>query len=209
MSDEQGFRRNKPVYVGNALLGYYPGRRRKTKRPFRRKVLQLRELEGLIRHRHGAIIPQTDDAIIYAEIAAIMHLVIDRDGIENSFPAWCRRWMPWADSKLVERILYEDLRQHHQMPSDDALGQLLRLTYAERTELDIRCIGSHDVTRRERAKLKAQRKREQDRARKRRKRRDSGIRSRTDYERFSASRQKPWREAGISRSTWYRRKRCS
>ena len=200
--------RKQPVYLGGALLGYratpeHPRRKRR----YQRGIHQLRELERLIKHRHGVVIPETDDGVIYGEVAAIMHLIIDRDSIEKSFPAWCRRWMPWANAKIVEQLLYEDLRPHHQMPSDDALGHMLRLTFAERAELDIRGLGSHDVTKRERAKLQASKRREQDRARKRKMRRQTGSKPRSEYEAQSLSKRSPWRDEGISRRTWYRRNR--
>ena len=196
-----------PIYSGKALLGYRDiGFPKKGQFTYNLNIQQLRELERIIKHRHGPIIPETDDAIIYAEVAAIMHLIIDREGIENSFPNWCHRWMPWAEKQLIDKLLYEELQQHYVMPSADALGRMLKLSYAERSDLNIRAIRCYDVTREECDKLQATKRREKDRARKKLKRRSEGVKPRPEYVTHSASRQQPWIKEGISRSTWYRRK---
>ncbi len=198
------------VLFGDVSLGYWVLLRPKAKTGWRynRTLHQLRDLEDIIRHRHGATVPETDDATIYGDVAAILHLITDRDGIEKSFPAWCSRWMPWASRDLVDQMLYDHLRQHYRAPCDDSLARMIRLSYAERQELGITTFGSHDVAKKDRAKLQAQHRRERDKARKTTIRRKRGSMTRAAYEANSASRRKPWDQLGMSRSKYYRHRRA-
>ena len=194
------------VYQGGAILGYRSEIPREKKR-YCLQLHRLRELEKIITHRHGLVIPQTEDADIYVDFAAMLLLVIDREAVETALPEWCKRWAPWADKKFIEAALYERLKQRYEMPCADTLGKMLHLSYQERSFLDVRTIGSHDVDRKGRAKLQAQKRRERDKARKAKQRRGKGSVVREDYLARSLSRQTPWLKEGISRSAWYRRRR--
>ncbi len=59
---------------------------------------------------------------------------------------WCGRWMPWAATKVVEELIYERTKVRYSSLTADALGKALHLSYAERTALKIRTIGSYDVS---------------------------------------------------------------
>lgn len=88
----------------------------------------------------------------------------------------------------------------------DNLGKYLRITDEMRTALQIRTIGSFDVSKRQRAA----RRRARDRELKRTKRRQRGAKLRAEYLAANAiSRDQPWRTEGISRRTWYRRRGTS
>jgi hypothetical protein len=82
--------------------------------------------------------------------------------------------------------------------SADNLAKFLGVTYAQRQALRITTIGSIDVKKRARKEL---RKRE-DRLAAERKRRERGIRPQSE----SLSATQPWKELGISRRTWERRR---
>jgi len=85
----------------------------------------------------------------------------------------------------------------------DKLGKFLGVTYAQRQKLAITTIGSIDVNKRSRALLRKRK----NRLHNERKRRAQGIRPRAAYEENSLVHIKPWEAEGISRRTWYRRKR--
>jgi hypothetical protein len=88
----------------------------------------------------------------------------------------------------------------------DALGRYLQLTDELRTALEIRTIGSVDISKRQRAA----RRKEQKRALKREMRRKQGAKTRTEYLGVnSVSRLQPWKAERISRRTWYYRRKTA
>jgi hypothetical protein len=88
----------------------------------------------------------------------------------------------------------------------DVLAKYLHLTDKMRTELQIRTIGSVDVSKQQRAR----RRKEQKRAHKQVKRRKQGIKPRAEYlAANSISRLQPWKAEGISRRTWYYRRKAT
>src|SRR5262249_33843760 len=102
----------------------------------------------------------------------------------------------------VEAIL-ERADAMRQCRSADKLARFLGVTYAQRERLGLNTIGSIDVDKRCRTLLRRHKKRRYDE----RKRRARGARPRTEYEESSLMRAKPWEAEGISRATWYRRRR--
>jgi hypothetical protein len=79
----------------------------------------------------------------------------------------------------------------------DRLAKCLGVTYAQRQQLGLTTIGSVDIGKRARKELRKRRTR----LRKKRMRRARGMRPQSE----SLSATRPWRELGMSRSTWYRR----
>jgi len=97
--------------------------------------------------------------------------------------------------------MYAEAAAHPKRWTADELARFLNLHWAERNELNIRTIGSVDVTKAERQALRLARKKERDRNRQRQKRASKrGIR-------FNLSKAQPWKAEAISRATWYRRHR--
>jgi len=94
----------------------------------------------------------------------------------------------------------DDMRQHR---SADKLARFLGVTFPQRNALGISTIGSVDVNRRARALLRKRRRR----LREERRRRSRGARPRAEYEANSLSRGKPWEAEGMSRRSWYRKRR--
>jgi hypothetical protein len=94
----------------------------------------------------------------------------------------------------------DDLRQHR---TADSLARFLGVTYAQRQRLGIATIGSIDVNRRARRLLRKRRQRLNSECR----RRSRGARPRVEYRENALMRTEPWKAEGISRRTWYRRKR--
>jgi len=84
------------------------------------------------------------------------------------------------------------------------LGEMLNLTAAEREVCRIRSIDACDETREERKARLAEARKVTDREAKKAKR---GRTPREIYEGQSWSVKQPWKEAGVSRATWYRKLR--
>ena len=98
--------------------------------------------------------------------------------------------------------------QRQRIDTADQCAERLRLSYEERNfGSGITTIGSFDVNKRERAKRRKERKRIRDRERQARKRAERGAVPRAEYLARSLSRTKPWKQSGIKRRTWERRRR--
>lgn len=182
----------------------------KHKSNFSRAGKRLRELERLIRDRHGAV-PDTDDAEFYLTPVAqcFRKILVDKgkpaavDDVVKRFGFWCEKWAPRLGPAEIERVASDATLTT--WTSDDRLGAHLRLTHADRSRLRITTIGSHDVDRKSRKKLQRAKKRQCDRIRAEMRRRAKGAKPRADYEAQSLSRTRPWEQIGISKRTYYRR----
>ncbi|MDC9811906.1 MULTISPECIES: hypothetical protein [Rhizobium] len=193
------------IKLGDCLLGYKAVQRRARGGRWNHFHGRMREIERLIRHRHGAIVPEADDALIYVEVIAGLAFVEFRQEFAEVVLSWSARWLPWAGKACIEEVIYERTKVRFSPLSADALGHALHLSYAERCALDIRTIGAFDVPKRKRAKLQKEKRRQRDRSRKEEQRRAAGGISRADYLANSFSQVRPWEAFGISRRTWERR----
>jgi hypothetical protein len=128
------------------------------------------------------------------------------DHLVGRLSLWCERWTSKASILQCRDAAREALRRGRIDTADDCAAQL-RLSYEERTRLRITTIGSFDVNKRERAKLRMQRKRIRDRERQARKRAERGALPRSEYLARSLARTQPWKRHGIHRRTWERRRR--
>jgi hypothetical protein len=188
----------------------------KHKKLYDRTVHRLREIERIIKHRYG-VLPETDDVDIFLNQIACCQLQMRRkklgqlpefDDLVGRLSLWCERWAPKASIFQCRDAAREALRQLNIDTADECAAQL-RLSYEERSRLHITTIGSFDVNKRERAKLRKQRKRIRDRDRQARKRAERGALPRAEYLARSLSRTKPWKPSGIKRRTWERRRRAA
>ncbi len=184
----------------------------KYKKPYDRTVHRLREIERIIKHRYE-VLPDTDDADIFLNQVACCQLQMRRktlgqlpefDDLVDRLSLWCERWAPEASILQCRDAVREALRRRRIDTADDCAAQL-RLSYDERTRLRITTIGSFDVNKRERAKLRRERKWIRDRDQQARKRAERGALSRAEYLARSLARTQPWN--GIHRRTWERRGR--
>ena len=99
----------------------------------------------------------------------------------------------------AEKIIQEAATAR-QRRSADALARFLGLIYKMRTALGITTIGSIDIDKRQRAKIRKERARVAEQYR----RRARGAKPRSE----SALRKRPWKQDGVGRSTYYKRKRA-
>ncbi|NEK34099.1 hypothetical protein [Rhizobium leguminosarum] len=213
-SEKQGVKADRPeglardvtaIKIGDCLLGYKAVQRRTRASRWNHFRGRMREIEKMIRHRHGDIVPEADDALIYVEVIAGLALVEFKEEFVEVVLGWAARWLPWAGKADIEDVIYERTKVRFSDLSADALGHALHLSYAERSALDIRTIGAFDVPKRKRAKLQKEKRRQRDRSRKEEQRRAAGALSRADYLANSFSQARPWEAFGISRRTWERR----
>ncbi|MBU4529188.1 MAG: hypothetical protein KUA43_18095 [Hoeflea sp.] len=197
------------VMLGRVIWKEKPGRKRAPRQDwsYSRELQRVREIEKLIRARHGAMIPNpagTDDVdtcLAYVRAVALTPRTQD-------VKPWCAKWAPWIDAVSLEMIEALGMKRRLMIKAD-AVAKLLSVTMAERTRLGLRTIGACDMSTADRKKQAKAAKRERDRIRQEQKRRAVGRKDRASYEAASLSRLKPWEVEGISRRTWERRRDAS
>jgi hypothetical protein len=188
--------------------------RRTTFKRFSRAGLRLRNLERVIRERHGRV-PDTDDVDVYLIQVAhcFRQIAVDRGSrvtvgaLLKTFGFWCEDKAPRVCRQQVEQIACGVIAVGT-LPADDECGRAIRLTYAERTRLRISAIGSMDVDRAMRTLLAKERRKERDRLRITKKRREKGVTPRAIWlASNNLSKTEPWKAMGICRRTWERRQK--
>lgn len=192
------------VKVGGCILGYETIRQKRRKGTWKHFRGRLAEIEKIVRHRHGPVIPETDDAFIYPEVIASLAFVEYREDFADVVLGWCAKWMPWAPHHQVEELIYERTQVLFSPLSADALGRKLHLSLAERCALDIRTIGAFDSTKRQRTQQQKQKRRQRDRDRKSKQRRAAGALTRETYLANALTQTRPWESFGLSRRQWER-----
>lgn len=181
------------------------GRTRVSRREwvFSPALMRLREIEKVIKHRHGSFIPDpegTDDRDVCT--AYIKAAAFSLTG--QPMPDWCRKWAPWATSADILDIVSQ-AETRKRMMTADGVAALLCVSWDERTKLNLTTIGACDMTAAERAVMAKERKRERDRIRQEANRREEGRRDRKAHAETTLLHSKPWEKEGISRATWFRR----
>ncbi|MCK1562457.1 hypothetical protein IVB08_00330 [Bradyrhizobium sp. 173] len=160
--------------------------------------------------------PKTDDADIYVQeiaecysmVLAEKHIEVTADSVFERLHIWCARWAPDFPVNLMRATARQAAAQAGRLSGSELVGQRLRLSHKERSELKIVTIGSYDVDRKTRKRLARDRKRKRDRDRAAQKRALEGRQSREEYlAAHRASRDQPWITLGISRRTYYRRQK--
>ncbi len=147
------------------------------------------------------MLPDTDDRETYLRFWAWhnLHSKHQHDGLR----AFGLRLGVVLTEAEIEATLRHVQRRELRKFNASTLGKHLRLTDHERILLRITTIEAHDITPAERHRLRRTMKTIKERER----RRAQGVKPRAIYERNSLTRTKPWKGQGISRTTWYRRRR--
>ena len=166
--------------------------------------VRIKEIERLIQHRHGGAIPDADDSDRNVYLVA-QHLRELGDGLEWRLAVWCNKWAPDLSTADIRRIAERVLARPRRF-SAQSMADLLGLTLAERTALEITTIGATDVSSDERAQQQAAKKRERNRKYAERKRRAKGAVPRAEYLDNSLSKTRPWENQGVHRRTWERQR---
>ncbi|HWU63591.1 MAG TPA: hypothetical protein VN112_16350 [Ensifer sp.] len=197
------------VLLDGVIFREKPSRKRakRVEWTFSVELQRMREIEKVIRHRHGGPIPDpsgSDDVdLCKAYLKAAAFTPSGQD-----MAAWANVFAPWANPVEVQ-LLASQGRNREKMLGADAVAKMLFVTLAERTKLGLKTIGACDVSKDDRLKLSKQTKRERDRNRQRDKRAAQGRMDRASYEAASLTKLAPWEEEGISRRTWERRRVAS
>ncbi|WP_050626691.1 hypothetical protein [Bradyrhizobium viridifuturi] len=166
-------------------------------------LLRLCELERLWSVRYGGTLPNDDAGADDLWIAA--QLISRRQGdIPTKVVAWARVWAPWCSAGEAAALAAHVVSHPYKFTAD-VLAEKVGLIYAERQALGIKTIGSTDVNSADRERLRRQRSR----ANEQRKRRADGAVPRDLYEENSNESLRPWEDDGVSRATWYRRRRAA
>lgn len=162
--------------------------------------MRVSELSRLFTCRYGEVLPDDDagrdDATIMCHHLAALH-GDPRPKVMGFLELRCP-WMPIAEAKA---LLVETIAKPRRWRADK-LAWRLRLTHADRATLKITTIGSID-------KAKSQRwreRKERTRLAKEERRRAAGAKARVEYLATVRSGQ-PWKALGISRATWFRRRK--
>lgn len=164
--------------------------------------LRMRDLQTVFWHRYKGRELSPDDSGKEDALVAVHHLLNYAIDPQGRARAWLAEWCPWMHDLEARRLIRTAIDQPRRYRAD-TLAIRLNLTAAERSRLDVTTIGAVDMLKEKRAA----RRRQRDRARKERERRDRGAKTAAEIKTNSKSRQAPWKAAGMSRATWYRRHR--
>jgi hypothetical protein len=173
----------------------------------------LREIERAI-----SLLDIDQTRKLLPEIAYTIWVRLTQSGrpfMDDELPLGIRAWFArvGADIFDADEIINAAEKAKQRPDSDrlakaDRMAELLDLKYDDRQRLGIFTIGAIDKTKRQRANLKKKRNRENVRKRAEVKRREQNRPSRAEWlSQHNRSKTKPWVQAGISRSKWYRRLR--
>ncbi|MFG1344377.1 hypothetical protein V5F59_05750 [Xanthobacter autotrophicus DSM 431] len=179
----------KAVKFGAVVLGYTKPAHKSRRGDLR--PLRLAELRRIIRNRHGAGGADTDDASIYLAFAA--HHLPDAPAIRT----FARRFTPGVLADELEEVIDAALAKSRRFTAD-AAAKALGVRRAERDHLGLRTIGATDHGAAARATERKRKNRDAKRATRAAMPKRETI---TDAE--------PWKAAGISRATWYRRQQAA
>lgn len=177
-------------------------KRRKRRRSSPRQLasLRLRDLAKLFRGRYGTQLPD-DDAGRDDVVVALNHLAHLPRPLE-AIDKWIEVWAPWLTIR-EQRELAAGALQQRQVWKADELAWRLHVTAAERARYGLTTIGAIDET----SAARLTRRETSNRERQRLRRRANGVAERSEYLARSVAKAAPWKAEGISRATWYRRRK--
>jgi hypothetical protein len=174
------------------------------KHPFDMAVQRVAELQMLFIDLYGkgcdaAYVLPDDDAGRDNAFIMVCHLALCPVAPRWYRVNWLKAHTPWMSGAEQQKLLRRKVLTF----KADTLALRLGVTYAMRQRLGFRTIGAYDVTKEMRKIRVAREQREKDRKRKEATRRANGAKPQAE----SAARTKPWEALGISKATYYRRKK--
>jgi hypothetical protein len=169
--------------------------------------IRLRDLRRYCRHRYGAVLPDDDagrhdlrELLLPVSLGAAPARVM-----ANTIQIWAP-WMSETEAAgLIAQI--QAMPRYERCTTAEVLGKRLNVINAEREQLGLRTIAPADMTKRQFAEYRKAKRRMRQKLRLQRKRQQAGRKPRSQYLAASRTKQKPWKAEGISRASWYRRKR--
>lgn len=161
--------------------------------------LRLREMERIFQHRFGKFLPNDGDGRRMLQAYADC-LPFAKGSVLERLTGFINARAPWAI--LEAEAMAEAAEMAARWQDADEMANRIGLSLADRELLEVRTIGAVGITKRQRRALQKAKRRERETKR----RRASGAKPRAEYEAGSISRAEPWKAAGISRRTWFRRR---
>jgi hypothetical protein len=176
-------------------------KRRGWKRPIGIAALRVAELDREFTDRYGAMVLPDDDSA-RDDIEIMLHHLIRRSREpKRKIPQWLDARAPWFNGNerdaLVDKVLANPLKFRA-----DTLAARIGLTAERRARLKIRTIGAVDQTAAERKEARRRASIE----RKRAYRCAAGTPQRQEQRGQSINALAPWKDAGVCRRTWFRRR---
>ena len=192
-------------------LAHSPRLGKRKRRPFSFVHCRLREIERAIPLLDVDQIRRLLPEVAYTHWVRLTHS--GRPFVDDTLPLGIRAWFARIGADVFDADEIEtaaDIAKHRpdsdRLASADQVAELLDLEYEDRQRLKFFTIGAVDMTKRQRANARKQRKREQDRMKKEARRRERGAPNREQYLAGSLSQTRPWDREGISRRQWERRR---
>lgn len=164
--------------------------------------LRLNDLAKIFRARYGHVLP--DDDAGRDDLMVAVHHLASLAHPRAHVTRWLELWAPWLTIAEHKQIIGDALANPQRWKAD-ALAWRLRLTAADRRMLGVTTIGAIDENKAARAK----RRRMLDRQRKANARKANGAKPRKTFEAQGIESAMPWITEGISRRTWYRRRKAA
>jgi hypothetical protein len=161
--------------------------------------LRIADIEWVLRHRYGPVLPD-DDAGREDLVILLNHVAQNRDDPHTKMIHTARVWAPWMAPTEAEELVNQIILARPRRYRATTLGRLLNLTKQEHELGNLQTIRPVGVTD---ADMK-EKERDRERERKRSKRRSEGVVPREEYLAQAKSRTEPWMPLGISKSTYYR-----
>ena len=160
-------------------------------------TFRMAELFRYFNHLYGAA-PLPDDDAGRDDVKLMFQVLSTTASPGHRMVDVARTWAPWLPADELAALV-DDVVEHPRRFKADTIAARLGITDEIRILLDLRTIGAIDRP----AAQRKQEREENQRLAKERKRRAAGIPSLAEVR--AARKKKPWKAAGISRATWYRR----
>lgn len=177
-------------------------KRRRERGPLPFAALRMRDLEAVFTNRYGRTLPDDDSGREDARIAAHHLANLPRGDQATNVISWLAHWAPWMSPAQMGTLAAEAI-EHDLKWKADTLAWRIRLTDRERKALRVTTIGAIDCGK----VARAGRRKRADRANKQNRRRAESAIPRFEYEANSLAKTRPWEAVGISRATWFRRRK--
>jgi hypothetical protein len=168
-------------------------------RPYAFEDERANELIALAHDLHGPTLPETPR--VREQVFVIANYLT---GEPHRFKAWLAEAVPWYDEDDADELLERLNRKRYRFRSAK-LAELFAVTWERKKRLGIKTIAAPD-TPAEVIEAAKERQRERDKKCRRDQRRRQGKPTRAQYLADVKSKE-PWVADGISRRTWYRRRK--
>jgi hypothetical protein len=162
-------------------------------------TFRMAELFDVFNYRYGAA-PLPDDDAGRDDLKLMFQVLSTTNDAGHRMVDVARTWAPWFPPEELAALVADVVANPRRFKADTVAARM-GITDEIRTLLKLRTIGAIDKP----AEVRAAERREQQRFAKEQKRRAAGIPTIAEA-RAARTRKEPWIEAGIPRSTWYRRR---